>query len=47
MDNQHGTSGIRLLADEADVIELVGAETDKEKNVAVVQARLIGDLPNE
>jgi len=38
MDNQNKTSGIRLPADEADVIELAGAETDEEKNVAVAQA---------
>lgn len=47
MDNQNETSEIRLPADEADVIELAGAETDEEENVAIAQARLIGDLPDE
>jgi len=47
MDNQNETSEIRLPADGADVIELAGAETDEERNVAVAQARLIGDLPDE
>jgi len=28
-------------------VELAGAETDEEKNLAVAQARMIGDLPDE
>ena len=36
--------GIRLSEDEEEVIEMAGAETDEEKNLAVAQARLIGDL---
>jgi hypothetical protein len=33
-----------IPADEEEVIDMAGAETDEEKNLAVAQARLIGDL---
>lgn len=35
---------IRIPADEEEVIDMADAETDEEKNLAVAQARLIGDL---
>lgn len=44
MSNEQNTDAIRLPADEADVIEMAGAETDEEKALAVAQARLIGDI---
>jgi len=37
-------SEVRQPADEEDVIEIAGGETDEEKALAVAQARLIGDL---
>jgi len=43
-DEQNKNPGIRVPADEEEVIDMVGAETDDEKNLAVAQARLIGDL---
>ena len=38
---------IRIPADEEKVAEIAGVETDEEKALAVAQARLIGDLPDE
>jgi len=42
-DEQNGDE-IRLPTDEEEVIDMAGAETDDEKNLAVAQARLIGVL---
>jgi len=42
--DQDKKSEIRIPDDGADVIEIAGAKTDKEKSLAVAQARLIGDL---
>jgi hypothetical protein len=44
MTTKQNMEEIRLPADEADVIEMVGADTDEEKALAVSQARLIGDI---
>ncbi|RKS81375.1 hypothetical protein BDK61_0654 [Haloarcula quadrata] len=44
MSNEQNQNEIRIPADEEEVIEMAGAETDEEKNLAVAQARLIGDL---
>lgn len=44
MNDEQNQNEIRIPADEAEVIDMVGAETDEEKNLAVAQARLIGDL---
>lgn len=35
---------VRIPENEEAVIELAGAETEQEKNVAIAQAKLIGDL---
>ena len=43
-DEQDKNPEIRIPADEEEVIDMDGAETDEEKNLAVAQARLIGDL---
>jgi hypothetical protein len=43
-DEQNTSPKINLPDDEAEVIEIAGAETDEEKALAVAQARLIGDL---
>lgn len=43
-DESSKSPEIRLPDDEAEVIEMAGAETDEEKAVAVAQAELIGDL---
>jgi hypothetical protein len=47
MDEQDKNPKIRLPDDEGDVTEIAGAETEEEQNLAVAQARLIGDLPDE
>jgi len=44
MSDEPDENEIRLPADEEDVIEMAGAETDEERALAVVQAELIGDL---
>jgi len=44
MSDEQNQNGIRIPADEEEVIEMAGAETDEEKNLAVAQARLIGDM---
>jgi hypothetical protein len=44
MSNKQNSDAIRLPADEEEVIEMAGAETDEEKALAVSQARLIGDI---
>jgi hypothetical protein len=43
-DKQDEKPEIGLPVDEEEVIDMAGAETDEEKNLAVAQARLIGDL---
>ncbi|RKS81507.1 hypothetical protein BDK61_0793 [Haloarcula quadrata] len=35
---------VQIPEGEEEVIDMAGAETDEEKNLAVAQARLIGDL---
>ena len=35
---------IRIPADEEEVIDMAGAETEEEQNLVVAQARLIGDI---
>ena len=44
MSEEQDQNEIRIPADEADVIDMAGAETDEEEALAVAQARLIGDL---
>jgi hypothetical protein len=44
MSDEQDENEIRIPADEEEVIDMAGAETDEEKNLAVAQARLIGDL---
>ena len=44
MSEEQGENEIRLPADEEEVIDMVSAEIDEEKAVAVAQARLIGYL---
>jgi hypothetical protein len=44
MSEKQEENEIGLPEDEEDVIEMAGAETDQEKNLAVAQARPIGDL---
>lgn len=44
MSDEQNQNEIRLPDDEEEVIDMAGAETDEEKNLAVAQARLIGDL---
>ncbi|WP_310898396.1 hypothetical protein [Haloarcula onubensis] len=44
MSDEQNQNEIRIPADEEEVAEIVGAETDEEKALAVAQARLIGDL---
>ncbi|WP_155119989.1 hypothetical protein [Haloarcula rubripromontorii] len=46
-DEKNENPKIRIPDDEEDVHEIAGAETDEEKALAVAQARLIGDLPDE
>lgn len=43
-DEQNENPEIRLPDDEEEVIDIAGVETDEEKNLAEVQARLIGDI---
>ncbi|WP_254769250.1 hypothetical protein [Salinilacihabitans rarus] len=43
-DEQKKNPEVRLPADEDEVIDMAGAETDKEQYLAVTQAKLIGDL---
>lgn len=44
MSNKQNDDEIRLPTDEADVIEMAGADTDEEKALADSQARIIGDI---
>jgi hypothetical protein len=44
MSDDQNENEIRIPADEEEVSDMAGAETDEEKNLAVAQARLIGDL---
>ena len=44
VSDEENQSKFRIPANEEEVIEMAGAETDEEKNLAVTQARLIGDL---
>ena len=44
MSDKENQNEIRIPANEEEVIEIAGAETDEEKNLAIAQARLIGDL---
>ncbi|MXR52904.1 hypothetical protein GRX03_14990 [Halovenus sp. WSH3] len=44
MSDEQNQNEIRLPDDEEEVIDMAGAETDEEKNLAVAQARLIGDI---
>ena len=44
MSDEQNKNEILLPTDEEEVIEMAGAKTDNEKNLAVRQARLIGDL---
>jgi len=44
MADEQNQNEIRIPADEEEVIDMAGAETDEEKNLAVAQARLMGDL---
>jgi hypothetical protein len=43
-DEQDKSPEINLPDDEAEVVEMAGAETDEEKALAVASARLIGDV---
>ncbi|WP_160164301.1 hypothetical protein [Natrinema gari] len=43
-DEENRNPEVRLPEDEDDIIDMAGAGTDEEKNLAVAQARLIGDL---
>jgi hypothetical protein len=48
MSNEQDKSPeINLPEDESEVAEIAGAETEEEKALAVAQAKLIGDLPDE
>ncbi|CDK38922.1 hypothetical protein [Halorubrum sp. AJ67] len=44
MSDEQNQDGIRVPADEEEAIDMAGAETEEEQNLAVAQARLIGDL---
>lgn len=44
MADEQNQNEIHLPTDEQEVIDMAGAETEEEKNLAVAQARLIGDL---
>ena len=44
MSDEQNQNEIRIPADKEEVIDMAGAETDEKKNLAVAQARLIGDL---
>lgn len=35
---------VRIPEDEQEVIEIAGAETEQEKNVAIAQAKVIGEI---
>jgi hypothetical protein len=43
-DESNENPEVRLPDDEDEVIEMAGAETEEEQNLAVAQARLIGDI---
>lgn len=43
-DKQKKSPERRLPADEAEVLDIAGAETDEQTALAVAQARLIGDI---
>jgi len=44
MSDEQDQNEIRIPTDEEEVIDMVDTETNEEKNLAVAQARLIGDL---
>ncbi len=44
MSDEQDENEIHIPADEEEVIDMARAKTDEEKNLAVAQARLIGDL---
>ncbi|ESS07300.1 MAG: hypothetical protein A07HB70_00574 [uncultured archaeon A07HB70] len=44
MSDDQNQDEIRIPADEEEVIEMAGAKTEQEKNLAIAQAKLIGDL---
>jgi hypothetical protein len=44
VSDEQNENEIRVPTDEEEVIDMAGAETDAGKNLAVAQARLIGDL---
>ena len=43
-DERNENPETRLPADQEEVIDMAGAETDKEKALAVAQAKLVGDV---
>lgn len=45
-DDESDGPDVRIPEDEAELIEMIGGEemTEQEKNVAIAQAKLIGDL---
>jgi len=44
MSRQKNETEIHIPEDEEEVIEITDAETEQEKNLAIAQARLIGDI---
>jgi hypothetical protein len=44
MSDEGDQNGILIPVNEEAVIEMAGAETEEEKNLALAQARLIGDI---
>lgn len=44
MSDEQDEDEIRIPADQEEVAEIAGAETEEDKALAVAQARLIGDL---
>jgi hypothetical protein len=43
-EEQDKSFNVQIFEDEQEVIEIAGAETEQEQNLAVAQAKLIGDL---
>jgi hypothetical protein len=43
-EEQDKSPDVQIPEDEQEVIEMAGAETEQEKNLAIAQAKLIGDL---
>ncbi len=43
-DEEDRSPDTRIPEDERVVIEMAGAETEQERNLAITQAKLIGDL---